>query len=437
MGTTVVSVKTTTKWATRVVPFIILLITLYSIYVVVARLCIQYILIQRRERGIAVALLVLFFVFLILSVVTYLRTFVTVKYNAGLVPLPPRQNSTSATNDTSDTAATNQNEKPNTDSSYGGLPDDNPDSPGLETFYRRDVFVCESDGRPKWCHSCRNWKPDRAHHSSELERCVLNMDHFCPWVGGMVAETSYKYFTQFVFYVSCFLAVCLAAGVYCLVHQKRETGSIDGQVIAAVVLSAFFAFFAIVMSITAFRLVLLNITSVDSLRRDKVTQLAIRVPLDTPTNERFHTVTYPLPHPSPIPSFLPPPTRHQQPQPKSQTSPNLRTRSPAQTPPPTSQNDGSGNPSAIPLEPLSDRDRMARRTFAVVRTEPNENPWDLGYFRNWKAVMGNRPVDWLLPIRPSPCTKHDDDMASLYPMGPALERIKRRYGLDGSAATAT
>jgi len=55
------------------------------------------------------------------------------------------------------------------------------DAPGLEEFYSRDVFVCEMDGRPKWCTECRCWKPDRAHHCSDVGRCVRKMDHFCPW----------------------------------------------------------------------------------------------------------------------------------------------------------------------------------------------------------------------------------------------------------------
>lgn len=29
--------------------------------------------------------------------------------------------------------------------------DDNADSPGLELFYTKRVFVCSQDGRPKWC----------------------------------------------------------------------------------------------------------------------------------------------------------------------------------------------------------------------------------------------------------------------------------------------
>lgn len=31
----------------------------------------------------------------------------------------------------------------------------------------------ENDERLIWCSSCMNWKPDRAHHCRELDRCVL------------------------------------------------------------------------------------------------------------------------------------------------------------------------------------------------------------------------------------------------------------------------
>jgi palmitoyltransferase len=58
---------------------------------------------------------------------------------------------------------------------------DDPDSPGLELFYTKDVFVCGMDGRPKWCSECAVWKPDRTHHSRDAGRCIRKMDHFCPW----------------------------------------------------------------------------------------------------------------------------------------------------------------------------------------------------------------------------------------------------------------
>ena len=52
---------------------------------------------------------------------------------------------------------------------------------GLEEFWARDTFVCDAEGRPKFCSTCLNFKPDRAHHCKEVGRCVRKMDHYCPW----------------------------------------------------------------------------------------------------------------------------------------------------------------------------------------------------------------------------------------------------------------
>ena len=62
-----------------------------------------------------------------------------------------------------------------------GRPNSDSDSPGLEDFYNKNVFVCEGDGRPIWCSMCLIWKPDRSHHCREVDRCVRKMDHYCPW----------------------------------------------------------------------------------------------------------------------------------------------------------------------------------------------------------------------------------------------------------------
>lgn len=37
------------------------------------------------------------------------------------------------------------------------------------------------DGQPRYCNKCRIFKPDRAHHCSSCSRCVLQMDHHCPF----------------------------------------------------------------------------------------------------------------------------------------------------------------------------------------------------------------------------------------------------------------
>lgn len=90
---------------------------------------------------------------------------------------------------------------------------------------RADIFVCQPGGFPRWCQTCQVVKPDRAHHSRDSGRCVYKMgihpfaisvlitDHFCPWVGGMVGFTRYKFFLQFVTYTALFCIFIVASVV--------------------------------------------------------------------------------------------------------------------------------------------------------------------------------------------------------------------------------
>jgi palmitoyltransferase len=199
-----------TRWVTRLIPVFLAGCVGLVTYVVVKRICrrssssltilaplrplltcynpppVDFFLSASENRpGTAISLIVLYLVFFALMLLCYFRTFFVIQFNPGVTPLGPKaieqeRNGKGKRRRERDLEASVR---------YEARPDDNPDSPGLEAFYSKDVFVCDTDGRPRWCSSCCNWKIDRAHHCSELERCVKKMDHYCPWVGGIVAET--------------------------------------------------------------------------------------------------------------------------------------------------------------------------------------------------------------------------------------------------------
>ncbi|KID86015.1 DHHC zinc finger membrane protein, partial [Metarhizium majus ARSEF 297] len=151
------------------------------------------------------------------------------------------------------------------------------------------------------------------------------------------------------------------------------------------------------------RFLLTNITNIDMLRRRQTFNLAVRIPLGTPASTKYQTITYPI-----LPKVA--------------------------------GATGSGQLDDDAAASTSARDQDAFRTFAILKTEPYENPWDLGFWENWKSVMGNEPWEWFLPIRHSPCCNHDS-MHSDYRLGPVLDDLKKRYELpkfpDGSVSPTT
>ena len=75
------------------------------------------------------------------------------------------------------------------------------------------------------CRRCKAYKPPRAHHCSICKRCVIKMDHHCPWVNNCVGIGNHKYFLLFVFYtfVSCLYSMILVIVRFSsCVHARRH-----------------------------------------------------------------------------------------------------------------------------------------------------------------------------------------------------------------------
>lgn len=202
---------------------------------------------------------------------------------------------------------------------------------------------------------------------------------------------AFKFFVQFVAYATAFCIVCLVASVLCLRDRRRNDLPADGFNIAIIAMGSFFGFFAFGMTVLSTRYIFLNITNVENLRqKSTVHLLAIRVPLDTDPGPQCHLISYPLPEPA--------------------------------------LNPGTRSSSSRETNATTARDALASRRFAVVKTRLGENPWDVGLYRNWVSVMGTNALDWMLPIRHSPCADSESNV-SFYEMGPLYDELRTRYSL--------
>jgi len=81
--------------------------------------------------------------------------------------------------------------------------------PGVVPKDEQEMQAIDLEGQ-KRCKKCDAPKPFRAHHCSICKRCIMKMDHHCPWVNTCVAEYNQKHFLLFLLYVFLLSAVTVA-----------------------------------------------------------------------------------------------------------------------------------------------------------------------------------------------------------------------------------
>ena len=54
----------------------------------------------------------------------------------------------------------------------------------------------------RFCSREKKYKPERAHYCSAIERNVLKMDHYCPWLANCVGFFNHKFFMLFILYAT-------------------------------------------------------------------------------------------------------------------------------------------------------------------------------------------------------------------------------------------
>ncbi|CDS12513.1 hypothetical protein LRAMOSA04707 [Lichtheimia ramosa] len=66
---------------------------------------------------------------------------------------------------------------------------------------REMLLDMQESGTVKLCKKCHLPKPERAHHCSVCNKCIMRFDHHCPWIHNCVGHFNHRYFVLFMTYL--------------------------------------------------------------------------------------------------------------------------------------------------------------------------------------------------------------------------------------------
>ncbi|KAK8176920.1 DHHC palmitoyltransferase-domain-containing protein [Phyllosticta citrichinensis] len=362
-----------------VVPVLVIGQAAWATYVVCYQLAHQRLMKRDKQMGAGYAVIVLQALFTFMAGVTYMRLFQVIYTDPGLLPLGmSRAKPEDGGSDDMKAVMKRWSEKRSIiqhtapedartrEELFKELAAHNQRQAelrmeALKSFRPKDMFVVAPDGLPRWCKTCETFKPDRTHHCSDLGRCVRRMDHFCPWVGGIVSETTTKFFVQFLLYAMLLCIFMLATTITLFKRDNDRYGQRNPQLIALLVLSGVYTLFTVGMFQNSMWMLAKNFTTIEQRQFDMPLHLAVRI------------------------------------------SPDWY----------------AGNVDHLPCYMVVSFPSAPGEKWAIFQTEPRAKLWDLGgAYANVCQVLGNRVWEWVLPVTYSPCAKPADDVSE-YPFGPA------------------
>ncbi|KAI7084093.1 hypothetical protein KC356_g7037 [Hortaea werneckii] len=336
-------------WASRIIPAVLLGIIGYVSWVITRPVAVQYLLTppSRSPRiGAGVVVLVLYWIFMVLMTWSFLRLLFEVAFDPGLIKTQDGQK------------ITKYQSRP---------PDDDPEAQTSPDPKRRGHHRAATRGF--WN---RLLPVGRSRALYDLKDFYTKDVFVCD---DRVTETSNKFFIQFNAYTVLYCVfIIIIMGVF--TDGVREQPDLyilaHGHWIAVLAMGIFFFLLTLETDMTAVILAVLNLTTPENIKmKTAVWQLAVRVP------EGFD------------PSGL-----------KTVSFPSGTLHDP--------ENAASSGGSETTEKDKEEEDEQALQTaddthrFAILQSEPGDNPWDIGRWQNFTQMMGKYPWNWLLPIQHSP-----------------------------------
>lgn len=71
------------------------------------------------------------------------------------------------------------------------------------------IYTYSAGGYVRYCQECAILKPDRTHHCKVCNKCILKMDHHCPWLHNCMSFSNYKYYILFLAYGALYCVLFL------------------------------------------------------------------------------------------------------------------------------------------------------------------------------------------------------------------------------------
>lgn len=95
------------------------------------------------------------------------------------------------------------------------------------------------DGRTRFCKKCNCYKPDRTHHCRKLGTCVLQMDHWCPWVRQTIGYFNRKYFFLALTHaIASLFAYLIVLGPYLVFAANHAQHALDYLIVFSCIVAS-------------------------------------------------------------------------------------------------------------------------------------------------------------------------------------------------------
>ena len=158
----------------------------------------------------------------------------------------------------------------------------------------REAGASSRNKYKKFCKRCKAFKPVRAHHCSICTRCIVKMDHHCPWVNNCVGIGNQKLFLLFVGWTSvvCGYALILIVSRFVLCAVENKACGNEGHLLFVLFLfieSMLFGLFTLCMLGDQLSSLRTNQTQIDKLKNEKhEVRVEVNEVCGTPSELAFH-----------------------------------------------------------------------------------------------------------------------------------------------------